>query len=198
MKIAEKTYKWNSKLEMRGGTKYIVLHHRGGDGDAESIHREHQRRGWSGIGYHFFVRKNGEVWRGRPQSAVGAHCAGFNSVSVGVCFEGNYETEKTMPTAQKKAGAEIVAYLRGVYPSAKVVRHGSLTATACPGRYFPFEEIAKGANTMKQELTTANDIAWEITQRVRIDDVDGLVRALDAAKKADSPLYWTLRKIVNG
>lgn len=197
MRISEMSYNWNSRLETRGGTKYIVLHHRGGDGDVMSIHKSHQSRGWAGIGYHFYVRKNGEIWRGRPQNAVGAHCVGFNAMSVGVCFEGNYENEKSMPKTQKNAGREIVAYLRRQYPNARVVRHGELTATACPGKYFPFDEIAKGAESVKKELSTANDIVWEISQRVKINDVDGLVRALDAAKKADSPLYWALRKMVN-
>ena len=39
--------------------------------------------------------------------------------------------------AQKAAGKEHVRYLHSVYPDAKIVSHGELNATACPGANFP-------------------------------------------------------------
>ena len=63
MKIIEKTYKWRGSLTKRTSTKYIILHHRAGNGDADSIHSTHLvNNGWSGIGYHFYVRKDGSVY----------------------------------------------------------------------------------------------------------------------------------------
>ena len=59
----------------------IVIHHTGQadiDASAEQIHEWHQNQGWSGIGYHFVVRKDGAVERGRPIWAVGAHAQGDN------------------------------------------------------------------------------------------------------------------------
>ena len=147
MTIIEQTYKWNGSLKKRASTKYIVLHHRAGNGDVESIHKTHLNNGWTGIGYHFYVRKDGSVYRGRPIEMVGAHCTGSNNISVGVCFEGNYESE-TMPTAQKKAGQKLISHLRGLYPIAEVKRHRELNSTACPGKNFPFEDIKKGDTTV--------------------------------------------------
>ena len=203
MKINEVAYKWHGALKMRAATKYIVLHHRAGSGTVESIHAEHTaRRGWAGIGYHFYVRKDGSIYRGRPLGTWGAHCEKCNSTSVAVCFEGNFETEQ-MPAAQMRAGQELVSYLKGIYPSAAVKRHKDFDATACPGRNFPYDEIKKGAGYVKTELTSANDIIWELMHgrhKVEITEVDRAVKALDKARQSAeySSLYWILRKIVNG
>ena len=151
MNIIKKNYSWRESLENRQKTEYIVLHHRAGCGDVESIHRQHLDQGFSGIGYHFYVRKTGEVFKGRPIGTVGAHCKGVNKVSVGVCFEGNFETEKEMLKAQIKAGRELVGYLKMLYPDAQVMRHRDLQATACPGQNFPFENIKKGVAEMTAE-----------------------------------------------
>jgi len=86
------------------------------------------------------VRKSGEVFRGRPETAVGAHTTGYNGGSLGVCFEGHFELED-MPEAQKRAGAALVAELRERYPGICVFRHRELGTTACPGARFPFDEI---------------------------------------------------------
>lgn len=152
MKIIETDFKWGGGLTNRPQTLYIALHHRAGDGDAESIHKQHQNQGWSGIGYHFYIRKDGSIYRGRPIDKMGAHITGYNSCAIGICFEGNYHTENAvMPTAQIKAGQELVSYLKGLYPNARVVGHRDLQATACPGDYFPFEEIINYAIESEDE-----------------------------------------------
>lgn len=195
MNIIEKTYKWKGSLTKRKSTKYIILHHRAGNGDAESIHTLHLNQGYTGIGYNFYIRKDGSVYRGRPIDTSGAHCIGQNNVSVGICFEGNFENEK-MSDTQIKAGSELLSYIKKIYPKAEIKRHKDLYATACPGKNFPFEKIIKGINT-KTKLTSANDIIWELSQRMEISEVDKAVKALEKAKKEDSSLYWILYKIVN-
>ena len=146
MTVIEKTYNWNGSLSKRTKTDYIVLHHaEAAMCTADYIHRWHLNNGWAGIGYNFFVRKNGEIYRGRPVDTVGAHCLGFNSNSIGICAEGAYDsTDTVMPAAQKAALIWLVAELRKVYKTAKAVRHKDLTATSCPGKYYPFGEIVKG------------------------------------------------------
>lgn len=151
MNIIKKNYNWRGSLENRRETKYIVLHHRAGCGDVESIHKQHLGQGFSGIGYHFYVRKTGEIFKGRPIGTVGAHCKGANQISIGVCFEGNFETEKEMPRLQQKAGQELVGYLKTLYPEAQVKGHRDLQATACPGKSFPLESIKKGVAEMTAE-----------------------------------------------
>ena len=150
MDIIKVDYKWNGTLAKRSETKYIILHHRAGNGDAESIHAQHLSQGWTGIGYHFYVRKDGRVYRCRPLGVVGAHCQGHNSYSVGVCFEGNFEAEK-MAEKQIRAGAKLVTYLKNLFPTAEVKRHSDMDSTLCPGKNFEFERIMKGDKNMTVE-----------------------------------------------
>lgn len=64
----------------------------------ETVRSWHTERGFIGpdgvegthddIGYHYFITKNGDVHTGRPEDSVGAHVAGHNSRSIGVCLSG--------------------------------------------------------------------------------------------------------------
>ena len=153
MNIIETNWKWKTGLSTRPRTDYIVLHHAAAiTCTAQEVDNWHKGNGWTGIGYHFFIRKDGSIYRGRPEWATGAHASGKNSISMGVCVEGNYETEKTMPQAQKTALKELLTYLKGKYPNAGIKGHREVGATGCPGKYYPFEEMkAHWNNTTKKE-----------------------------------------------
>lgn len=142
LNIIQPNYKWAYGATRRTKTDYIVLHHVGAKGSfaPEQIHAVHLKKGWRGIGYNFYVRKDGTIYHGREENAAGGHTLNYNQVSIGICFEGNFETE-TMPEAQLKAGKALLAYLRPKYPNAKIVRHRDLNATACPGKNFPFAKM---------------------------------------------------------
>lgn len=158
MNIIEKPYNWKGTLSKRKSTKRIILHHAESSScTADDIHRWHLDRGWSGIGYHFFVRKDGSIYRGRPENTIGAHASGANSNSIGICAEGRYMTE-TMPDAQKNSIIELVAYLLNKYNISTVLKHKDVSSTDCPGDNFPFEEIVAGAKgTTVSNVTTSND-----------------------------------------
>ena len=90
MKLVKSNLQFNmSKLQKLIPNKVllVVLHHRAGNGTVESIHAQHLKNGWAGIGYHFYIRKDGTVYEGRPIAYVGSHCKGNNSCSIGVCLE---------------------------------------------------------------------------------------------------------------
>ena len=128
-------------MSTRKSTERIILHHADAKScSAEDIHRWHLNNGWSGAGYHFLVRKDGKVYRLRPEDKVGAHAYGSNYNSLGVCFEGNF-MEEDMPAEQIKAGQELVAYLKNKYNITTVQRHKDVCSTNCPGDKFPFNEI---------------------------------------------------------
>lgn len=144
MKINEVTYKWNGTLSKRRSTSRIILHHAAASKcTAQQIHSWHLANGWVGIGYHFLVRKDGSVYRGRLEDTVGAHAGNNNYDSIGICFEGNFMTE-TMPDVQKRAGQELVQYLKDKYSISKVQKHSDVNATGCPGTHFPFKEVSEG------------------------------------------------------
>lgn len=166
MEIKETKWFWNGRLTDRNRTEYIILHHRAGNGTAQSIHDSHLGNGWCGIGYHFYIRKNGEIYRGRPIEKIGAHTEGKNSVSVGVCFEGNYETaDREMPKPQLESGKELLSYLKKIYPNAEVMRHKDFGNTACPGKNFPYDELLKGEKEM-----TVNEAKQILKEKAGLSD----------------------------
>ena len=119
----------------------LVLHHaEASKCTVQDIHSWHLSNGWSGIGYHYFIRKDGSVYRGRPDGAIGAHCQGSNTNTLGICFEGNYMKE-TIPAAQYNAGIDLIKYLIGKYGNLPIYGHKELLATECPGSKFPLTDF---------------------------------------------------------
>ena len=53
----------------------------------------HRRRGFNGVGYHFYIRKNGDIKSTRPLERIGAHSRGFNRESIGICYEGGLDVQ---------------------------------------------------------------------------------------------------------
>lgn len=148
MNIQKITYDWAWNPGARKVTKFLILHHSAGSGGPEDIHRIHRARGWAGIGYHYYVRRDGSVYTGRSENMVGTHTAGHNHDSIGVCFEGNFERE-SMNDAQFAAGAELLADILERFPGLKIQGHRDLYATACPGRHFPFEKMKEESKMTK-------------------------------------------------
>jgi N-acetylmuramoyl-L-alanine amidase len=54
----------------------------------KEITQWHRARGFTTCGYHFVIRRLGEIEAGRPLSEVGAHCFGHNQYSIGICLVG--------------------------------------------------------------------------------------------------------------
>lgn len=71
----------------------------------------HKARGWSGIGYHFLVRRNGTIEIGRPEETIGAHVKGHNRNSIGICWIGKH----IITAAQKTALYKLLCELRAKY-----------------------------------------------------------------------------------
>lgn len=144
-------------MSTRKVTERIILHHAYAKKcSAEDIHRWHLNNGWSGAGYHFLIRKDGSIYRLRPEDKVGAHAYGSNYNSLGICFEGNF-MEEDIPEAQKQSGKELVAYLKNKYNINVVQAHRDVCATSCPGDKFPFTEIANAENTAETAENTAEN-----------------------------------------
>ena len=135
MKLVKSNLQFNmSKLQKLVPYKVllVVLHHRAGNGTVESIHTQHLKNGWAGIGYHFYIRKDGTVYEGRPIAYVGSHCKGNNSCSIGVCLEGDFRKE--VPTIEQlRAVKNVYALVKKTYKNIyKMVNHRDLFKTSCP------------------------------------------------------------------
>ncbi len=91
----------------------------------------HKAKGWSDIGYASVIRRNGVEEMGRGYDAIGAHVAGFNSISLGVSLVGGVDSKGR---AQNNATPEQMITLEAVlrklvkmYPSAKICGHRDLS-----------------------------------------------------------------------
>lgn len=119
--------------------KYLVLHHDGGvthdDKSALEINQYHRRKGWAGIGYHAWVRRDGTIEEGRPLNRRGAHVGTiYNPISWGVAMSGNYSIANSVPTPTWRSTVHLFAYLKTLAPDAEIVGDGELTrSTECPG-----------------------------------------------------------------
>ena len=105
---------------------------------AAQIDTWHRQQGWRlGIGYHYVVRRDGTVEKGRPDYLVGAHCRNHNAHSIGVCYEGGLDSSglpaDTRTEAQKRSLRRLLEQLHQCYPSALIVGHHDLNPEKpCP------------------------------------------------------------------
>lgn len=165
MKIIDKGLQFNSNNSPMKKVEGIGLHHSGVTvlQSVEVIHNYHKGKGWAGIGYHYYVRKDGSIYRGRPESMAGAHCNGINSISIGICAEGNF-SEETMSNVQKQALLELVKDIKSRYDIKWVRGHKEILSTSCPGTNFPLEEIKNViANVETPQITNSIE---ELVQKV--------------------------------
>lgn len=152
MNIIETNLNFNS-LTYNNVPKEIILHHAEANGcTIKDINTWHKNQGWAGIGYHYYVRKDGTIYRGRPENAQGAHCPGHNTTSIGICAEGRYQ-EDTMPAVQKNAIVELCKDIEKRYEINKIYRHKDLYSTDCPGANYPFAEIVDRVNNVLSKPT---------------------------------------------
>ena len=96
--------------------------------DLEDAHR---RRGFNGVGYHFYIRKNGEIKSTRPIERIGAHARGFNKESIGICYEGGLDChgrpKDTRTSWQKHSLRVLIKSLLLDFPNSRVCGHRDLS-----------------------------------------------------------------------
>lgn len=110
----------------------------GKDFTVQDIDRWHKQRGWKCIGYHYIIYRDGSVHEGRPVEQIGAHTAGHNAESIGICYIGGVDAKgkpkDTRTPQQKEALAKLVAELRHEYNISRqhIYGHCEFAAKACP------------------------------------------------------------------
>ena len=99
----------------------------GQDFTAADIDRWHRERGFNGIGYHYVIRLDGRLEKGREIDLAGAHCKGWNERSVGICYIGgldeNGHPADTRTEAQKNSLRDLVAKLCKEYDIIELLGH---------------------------------------------------------------------------
>lgn len=104
----------------------------GRDYTVDDIRRWHKQRGYSDVGYHYIVYRNGILAQGRDVNIIGAHAAGHNAHSIGICYIGGMNAENTQPedtrTLRQKARLlSLLVDLRKLYPNARIIGHRDLS-----------------------------------------------------------------------
>lgn len=112
--------------------------------DVDTIRKWHtQGRGWSDIGYHFYIDLEGDIHKGRDIAKIGAHCKSHNRHSIGICYCGGVESDGKTPKdtrtpEQKEALLCVLRTLKAMFPDAAIHGHHDFANKACPS--FPATE----------------------------------------------------------
>ncbi len=103
------------------------------------ITRWHKQRGWNQIGYHYVIDRDGAVAKGRSDNVPGAHVAGYNTGSIGICLIGGFGSNENDPFAKNFTPEQdhvlrgLIDDLKAKTPIKAVRGHNEVAAKACPG-----------------------------------------------------------------
>lgn len=104
---------------------------------AKEIRQWHTEKGWSDIGYHYVITRNGNLDLGRPLESAGAHVKGYNDNSIGICLVGGVndamEPSANFTLNQYVALERLIIDLKAQFPFATICGHRDLDkGKACP------------------------------------------------------------------
>ena len=112
----------------RSNTRYTFA-------DCKRDHVENQH--WSDIGYHYYIEKDGKLFKGRNLEIPGAHCEKHNQHSIGICYEGGLDEEgnyaDTRTPEQCDTLFDLLITLKQQFPKARIYGHYEFNSTKhCP------------------------------------------------------------------
>lgn len=104
--------------------------------NAEIIDKWHREKGYKCIGYHYVILPDGTIEKGRPDEEKGAHCIGYNTDSIGICYVGgldnNGKPADTRTPEQKLALLHLINDLCSKYKIKDVAGHNEYSSKDCP------------------------------------------------------------------
>ena len=113
---------------------------------ANEIRKWHLKRGFSDIGYHYLIDRDGTLIHGRDldddgdvEEHIGAHAKGYNKTSIGICLLGGYGSNENDDPSQHYTEAQLDALwaliqsCRTRYAIKRIMGHNEVAAKACPG-----------------------------------------------------------------
>jgi len=150
------------------------------DATLEDIRAMHKARGFSDVGYHFLVDREGNILKGRPESLTGAHVAGFNSGNIGISYisrgsdtDSNGEVGKYMTPEQYESLCRITAIVCNKYKLGieDIYGHNDFPKVfkACP--CFKVRESDKFLERVKEIMDELPDYVGDIPEQAM--SVDG-------------------------
>jgi hypothetical protein len=125
--------------------KTVIVHwtetHTNKNIGSEEINQYHIDAGIDGIGYHYVIRRDGSLQRGRPVNIVGAHTTDFNLNTIGIVFVGginaptgtpnseNFLSSQSLTRSQLNTFDHFCRTVYNVYPGMNIVGHSDVDAT---------------------------------------------------------------------
>lgn len=119
----------------------IIIHcsatKEGMDFDIKDIKRWHMEdNGWNDVGYHYVIKLDGEIQKGRDIEKIGAHTKGYNKDSIGICYIGGInkedEPEDTRTDKQKASIWLLIDRIRKRFGNIPVYGHKDFARKSCP------------------------------------------------------------------
>jgi N-acetylmuramoyl-L-alanine amidase len=157
-------YQKRKQYEDMRAINRIIIHcsatPEGKDYTVDTIRKWHKQKGYSDIGYHYVIYRDGSIMKGRPLEKIGAHTVGYNTGSIGICYIGGLAKDCKTPKdtrtkEQKESLLKLVHSLKEQFPNATIHGHNEFAAKACPSfnvqdwykkEYLPFVESLKKNN----------------------------------------------------
>jgi len=188
-------------LQPRTQTRRIIIHHYHHEqATPQDVHRWHLNNSWAGFGYNFAVDMDGTIWEGRGLHHIGTHTGGNNADSIGISCQGRYDDNtRQMPDIQFNALVWLIKHIRDIYGNIPMLRHRDVTATACPGRHFPWDELQqmnfRGDSNREQADKPVDTIPIDILgnlQHIRgyVENGTTWVRLADITSALGFAAYW--------
>ena len=131
--------------------KYLIIHQTDSE-DKGKFHvydtaRYHvDNRGWAGIGYHYFIIKDGSIFQTQPDYIISNHASSYNATSLGIVITGDHrlptskdytcgDNEGMLGKTQYKSLVWTLAKLQTKYniPFENILAHGQTgSSKSCP------------------------------------------------------------------
>lgn len=131
-----------SMFQKRKKTEFVVVHSAATkaamDIGVADIRRWHRQQGYTDIGYHWVIRRDGTLEQGRDESVVGAHVKNYNATSIGICMAGGLDArgkaENNYTAAQFATLRALLVDIAGRYKGIRLMGHRDFPGVAkdCP------------------------------------------------------------------
>jgi hypothetical protein len=137
-------------------------------------------RNWV-TGYNCVILADGSVHPFCRWDRYGNHAIGFNRRSLGIAFNGNFETDPSVPSSnpdgrmgdirptevQLKAGARVVVLWTFLYDipvtfGETIIPHNRISSKACPGSQFPYSEFQKWVEHYRVKWTDSQAVQAQL------------------------------------
>lgn len=204
--------KSNYREKRKDSIKYIVIHYVGAQGGAKNNAKYYSTARNVGASAHYFVghaSEGAEIYQSVPEACCAWHCGSEtgkyfndcrndNSIGIEMCCHLSSGGWWFFDDATVDNTVELTKELMTKHgiPVDRVVRHYDVTRKICPAPFVNDEEAWKHFKerlTEMKELTSENDIVWELHHRGIITEKDLWLKKLSE----DSNAYWLARKCVN-